>query len=136
MPFPSQTYNNDEIYPDYFDDDDKERFDELLAESRIRHPKEYAKELSLLKYAIVCYINGQKKRGEDYVDEEEVKKLREIYRVKSRVFETPPSDEYKDKEKFLINLPDDELKERLNIETSVVSSNLLTSNIIEEDEKE
>jgi hypothetical protein len=134
MPFKSQKYNNDEIYPEYFTEEDKIRFDELLAESRVRHSKEFAAEPALLKYAIVCYINGENKRGVD-VDEEEVKKLKEIYKVDKRTFETPPSEEYKDPEKFLINLPDDELKKYLNIENSVDTSNILYSDtLIEQDE--
>lgn len=121
MPLKSQEFKQ-EIYPSFFNDDDKYLFDKLYEESKIYHPKEHKSDPWLIKYAIICYINGVNGRGED-INQEEVEKLKKEYELKSRVFETPESDEYKDPEKFLINLPDDELKDKLNIMTSNIDKN-------------
>lgn len=123
MPLNSQTFKQ-EIYPSHFTDEEKLYFDELLAQCEIIHKKEYQKDPWLIKYAIICYINGVNGRAID-IDKEEVEKIKKVYEVKSRVFETPESDDYKDPEKFLINLSDEELNQKLNI---------ITSNIVEEDE--
>ena len=116
MPFKSQEYKYD-IYPSTFTEDDKLLFDRLFEESKIYHKKEYEKEPWLITYAVICYINGINGRCED-IKQEEIEELRKVYQLKSRVFETPESYDYKDPEKFIINLPDDELKEKLNILTS------------------
>lgn len=113
MPLKSQEYKN-QIYPSFFSNDDKLLFDRLYEESKIYHPKEHKLEPWLITYAIICYINGINGNGQD-IDKEEVEKLKKIYELKSRIFETPESDDYKNSEKFLINLPDDQLKEKLNI---------------------
>lgn len=123
MPLNSQTYKQ-EIYPSHFTHDEKLYFDELLAQCEIIHKKEFIKDPWLIKYAIICYINGINGRTID-IDKQEVEKIKKVYEVKSRVFETPESDDYKDPEKFLINLSDEELNQKLNI---------ITSNIVEEDE--
>jgi hypothetical protein len=114
MPLKSQEFKKNDIFPSYFTEEDKLMFDDLFEESIIRHPDIYKKNEWILKYAIICYINGVNNRGSD-TDIIEVEKLREVYKIKSRVFETPESDEYKNPEKFLINLPDDKLNEKLNI---------------------
>lgn len=113
MPLKSQEYKHS-VYPSFFNDDDKLLFDRLFEESKIYHPKEHKTDSWLITYAIICYINGINGKGED-INPDEVEKLRKLYEIKNRVFETPESDDYKDPEKFLINLPEDELVKKLNI---------------------
>lgn len=113
MPLKSQEYKYT-VYPSFFTDDDKLTFDRLFEESKILHPKEHKSDPWLITYAIICYINGVNGRGED-INKEEVDLLKKSYELKSRIFETPESDDYKDPEKFLINLSEDELRDKLNI---------------------
>lgn len=121
MPFKSQQLKDEVIYPSNFTEEDKELFDQLYCEAKVKHDKEYKSDPWLIRYAIICYVNGANGRSED-IDPKEVEELRKAYELKTRIFETPESDDYKDADKYLINLPDDELKEKLNILTSNIEN--------------
>jgi hypothetical protein len=76
-----------ELYPPSFDDDDKIRFDILVAQSKLLYPHLENDEW-LIKLAVIHHINQERGRNMD-ISSEEIKKIKEQYDNLPNIYFTP-----------------------------------------------
>lgn len=113
MATPSQKFK-EEIYPTDFTDDDKYMFDDLLVQSRLHHPHIAKNDEWILKLAIRAHIRQENNRNV-ILNDDEIKELKEQYKLKNTCFET--------------NL-DTEFYEQLIASQNTISSNIIDNNAV------
>ena len=84
----SQKYNKEELYPEDFTDEDKEKFDAYLEQSKLLFPR-LAGEEWLIKTGILAFMNKEKRGEADPPSQEEIAAIRNQY-TQDTVFFTEP----------------------------------------------
>ena len=84
----SQRYNKEELYPEDFTDEDKEKFEVYLDQSKLLFPK-LAGEEWLIKKGILAFMRKEKQGETKPPSQEEISQIRNQY-TKDTVFYTEP----------------------------------------------
>ena len=84
----SQRYNKEELYPEDFTDEDKEKFQVYLDQSKLLFPK-LAGEEWLIKKGILAFMRKEKQGETEPPSQEEISQIRNQY-TKDTVFYTEP----------------------------------------------
>jgi len=84
----SQRYNKEELYPEDFTDEDKEKFEGYLEQSKLLFPK-LAGEEWLIKKGILAFMRKEKRGETEPPSQEDIAAIRNQY-TKDTVFYTEP----------------------------------------------
>ena len=84
----SQRYNKEELYPEDFTDEDKEKFEVYLDQSKLLFPK-LAGEEWLIKKGILAFMRKEKQGETEPPSQEEISQIRNQY-TQDTVFYTEP----------------------------------------------
>jgi hypothetical protein len=84
----SQRYNKEELYPEDFDELDKEKFEGYLEQSKLLFPK-LAGEEWLIKKGILAFMRKEKRGETEPPSQEDIAAIRNQY-TKDTVFYTEP----------------------------------------------
>ena len=84
----SQRYNKEELYPEDFTDEDKEKFEVYLDQSKLLFPK-LAGEEWIIKKGILAFMRKEKQGETEPPSQEEISEIRNQY-SKDTVFYTEP----------------------------------------------
>ena len=84
----SQRYNKEELYPEDFTDEDKEKFEVYLDQSKLLFPK-LAGEEWIIKKGILAFMRKEKQGETEPPSQEEISKIRNQY-TQDTVFYTEP----------------------------------------------
>ena len=84
----SQRYNKEELYPEDFTDEDKEKFEVYLDQSKLLFPK-LAGEEWLIKKGILAFMRKEKRGETEPPSQEEISQIRNQY-TQDTVFYTEP----------------------------------------------
>jgi len=84
----SQRYNKEELYPEDFNDEDKEKFEGYLEQSKLLFPK-LAGEEWLIKKGILAFMRKEKRGETEPPSQEDIAAIRNQY-TKDTVFYTEP----------------------------------------------
>lgn len=121
----------DELYPDDFTDEDKEKFDELWEQAKVIHSEVFKSDPWIIRLATIGYIRANKGMAEPFTNEDLIH-LKDQYKLEGREFTTDTSNNpyLYDKENNPIFKPDSYFFEEVNSNVVTTSNVDLTANKI------
>lgn len=121
----------DELYPEDFTDEDKEKFDELWEQAKVIHSEVFKNDPWIIRLAIIGYIRANKGMAEPFTNEDLIN-LKDQYKLESREFTTETSNNpyLYDKENNPIFKPDSYFFEEVSSNVVTTSNVDLTANKI------
>ena len=121
----------DELYPEDFTDEDKEKFDELWEQAKVIHSEVFKNDPWIIRLATIGYIRANKGMAEAFTNEDLIH-LKDQYKLESREFTTETSNNpyLYDKENNPIFKPDSYFFEEVSSNVVTTSNVDLTANKI------
>lgn len=121
----------DELYPEDFTDEDKEKFDELWEQAKVIHSEVFKNDPWIIRLATIGYIRANKGMAEAFTNDDLIH-LKDQYKLESREFTTETSNNpyLYDKENNPIFKPDSYFFEEVSSNVVTTSNVDLTANKI------